>query len=759
MPTKEAVSSGRKSLPLAVRAEDFQVELCRRRQRIEEAFHSQREEFSEIERRLASRIASLTEQIEARLEESTALAGRQVVAHSDQAADLSRRENEINARSGELDQRRGELDEQQEWLDAVREELDAAREQLEREKAGFAREQDQLAAELAERERRAAEREQHTAQRERLATEHEQRLAQRVAELDESARQLERTEQEQRTRESARQRELEQLSGQLDRRKAELDEAAAALARDRAAHEESDRRRSEILDRQRGDLSEREHELDHRAGELAEAQRSLEAQQAELQRDRAAVRERVAGLERDRADLAAQRERLKEQRKSVADGLRKQKSQAQQEIQRRRQDGEHAAKLDADAALADARRELTATILRRDDLELELLERGEELLCLTGEAEAMRSELDRRRVDADQMRAELIQLRSQDAEGKLGRSEQALREAQARCASLVQEKAAAEQAAKQSAADLQSVWTSFEQVSASLVQTERELEQTRAAAAAAHHGIAPGGEQESLKNELVQRDEELALSLRKLRAAEQESQTLREELKAAQALSGGEICGDEQTLQELEDLKSRYAMAVDDLKEERRRAGELEKKLLKAQSAGGGSGPLDWEAQKRAMLASLDSDFDEDDADARRERMSLEEAIRVTDEAVAAKDREIDDLRRQMESSKPDESAAAASAVAEMLDKEPIIQNERAALQQLQEQWREKLRHAEVEVAQERAAIARQRQEYESKSRELEDRLSKLQRESGLPAEDEDDKKPGKRRWLARLGLRAGDDD
>jgi hypothetical protein len=85
---------------------------------------------------------------------------------------------------------------------------------------------------------------------------------------------------------------------------------------------------------------------------------------------------------------------------------------------------------------------------------------------------------------------------------------------------------------------------------------------------------------------------------------------------------------------------------------------------------------------------------------------------------------------------------------AEILDADTVIQTERARLTQLQQEWEEKLRKAEVEVSIERAKMARERLQLEEKLRILESKTSS----DPSPATSEG--KPAKGgRWLSRLGL------
>ena len=86
----------------------------------------------------------------------------------------------------------------------------------------------------------------------------------------------------------------------------------------------------------------------------------------------------------------------------------------------------------------------------------------------------------------------------------------------------------------------------------------------------------------------------------------------------------------------------------------------------------------------------------------------------------------------------------------ELLDADEVIAAERQRIAELQTQWEDKVRAAELEMAMDRAKLAREQAALKEKMLEL---------ELGLPqatAEGSGDGKP-RRRWLTALGL--GDDE
>ncbi len=128
---------------------------------------------------------------------------------------------------------------------------------------------------------------------------------------------------------------------------------------------------------------------------------------------------------------------------------------------------------------------------------------------------------------------------------------------------------------------------------------------------------------------------------------------------------------------------------------------------------------------KERMLAEMEADTD-DTPERAKERLAIDDAIRMTDDIVTQKIKEIEDLKALLEeqSHTVGDVAVGAAAITELFDKDELIRQERERLQQAQDEWREKLRQAEVDISVERAKIGRERAEFEEKLRSLEaDRL------------------------------------
>jgi hypothetical protein len=162
---------------------------------------------------------------------------------------------------------------------------------------------------------------------------------------------------------------------------------------------------------------------------------------------------------------------------------------------------------------------------------------------------------------------------------------------------------------------------------------------------------------------------------------------------------------------------------------------------------------LDWEAEKRRILAALETEEQGPETDAEATgRLKIQEIVRSTDQALAEKDREIEQIKQvlQEQSSNLQGVAVGAAALEAVLDQDPLIREQRENLQRLEEHWQEMLRQAEIELSLERARLARERIAIEDKIRAHEEKLATAQ--NGSPAAP----RPARGRWLARLGLKDG---
>jgi len=221
--------------------------------------------------------------------------------------------------------------------------------------------------------------------------------------------------------------------------------------------------------------------------------------------------------------------------------------------------------------------------------------------------------------------------------------------------------------------------------------------------------------------------------------------------------ASGEVDPDQQ--QQMRDLQDRFEMAVQEVRElkalNEQLAQQVEAKdcVSPEPSPAGGQG-FDWETQKQRLLEQLESDFDSSDAEQAKDKMTVEGAIRITDQVVAEKEKEIEELKQLLDDQSNNVGAVAVGAisVAEVVDQDELVREERENLKRIQDEWHDKLRQAEVDISVERAKIARERMELDEKLRRLEAELPEGADGSGRDSDSA--KKAPRGRWLTRLGLR-----
>lgn len=210
------------------------------------------------------------------------------------------------------------------------------------------------------------------------------------------------------------------------------------------------------------------------------------------------------------------------------------------------------------------------------------------------------------------------------------------------------------------------------------------------------------------------------------------------------------------------ELRRRFEMAVEDMRAYKLRVAELEEQLAqrpKSVEKAAVGVPLNWAQQKANMLASLETDLDGSDQQSVDDRLTVEGAVRITDEVVAVKEREIEQLQRQLVELRAQRTTASAqdACVAAILDNDAVIAAERERLRKLQESVLDKQRTAEVELAMERATIARQLAEMEDRLHAMESDLAHQQGSSVASDNSAPVSRSLRGRWLARPGLKDGD--
>ena len=141
------------------------------------------------------------------------------------------------------------------------------------------------------------------------------------------------------------------------------------------------------------------------------------------------------------------------------------------------------------------------------------------------------------------------------------------------------------------------------------------------------------------------------------------------------------------------------------------------------------------------------------------ELSQLEEQARSATAALAEKDRDVQQLKRRLEERPRAPAVETVEAVTiSPADIDRAARKERERLQQLQDEWREKLRQAEVDLSIKRAKLARQRVEIEERIRSAPVNLPQTPATAPATAPAAADAPQSvSGHWLAKLGLTEAD--
>ncbi len=295
-----------------------------------------------------------------------------------------------------------------------------------------------------------------------------------------------------------------------------------------------------------------------------------------------------------------------------------------------------------------------------------------------------------------------------------------------------------------------------------------EIEQRRAEAAQLaahevkqlHRQLAEAEVQlEKLQAEIDQRERRCGELSEQLAAATDEARQLRDQLQqrqanAEKALDSAKPNAKTAVDSAVADVRQKLDLATEELRELKQANAELAKEVADAKSAAAkaptaSGSAFNWERQKQRLLEQLETDFDAKDPRQAKDKLTVEGTIRITDQLIAERDEEIAELKKLLEcqSGNIGDVTVGASAIAEMIDRDEIVKQERSNLKLLQDEWREKLRAAEVDIAVERAKLARERAE-------LEERIQSLEK-GATAAKSESTKGSSGRRWLDHLGIKS----
>ena len=513
-------------------------------------------------------------------------------------------------------------------------------------------------------------------------------------------------------------------SEQANQLQAELDEAIAArdaagselkslradyekLEQENQSQEKLEAALAEERSRAEGDLKQAQAECGEAMRRLAESEAALAA--AHLQAD--SIQDEAAKLETANAKLTDQLTALQTAHAAEHESLTSRLTVAEQEAAALRE------KLSSEGAEVASLRSLLAEVTAtRDELQTAVEAAHGQIDALEQEAAASVPELERQ--------FEQFQMEVEAAETARAAVLATLDATQAELASLKETTCPR--------TDLDALQHKFGVTLSEVQKLKRENEELRDAASA-----MPSGQSGPSPDLIAVRLERDALAERVA------------ELESMPAPTLAPAADDSELRQQMEDLQQRFDMTLDDLRKANQVNHELRGQLATAQSSAGAvasSGGSDWASQRARLMAMLeDEDCDGVTEVARKkERATIEETIAATDRAMAEKERELAEARANGGgvSAGHEEHHARLAAV----DADEAIVAEREKLAQLQAEWEEKLRAAELEVSLERAKLAREQAALKEKMLEFQKTDPQ-----GILANDADGKP--RRRWLAALGL------
>ena len=218
---------------------------------------------------------------------------------------------------------------------------------------------------------------------------------------------------------------------------------------------------------------------------------------------------------------------------------------------------------------------------------------------------------------------------------------------------------------------------------------------------------------------------------------------------------------DGNTAQQIAELQRRFELAVEDVRDLKKQNSQLEAQLAAAKSAhpvAANPGARIGKRSRCSCLPAWKAKRVKRRRSKQKERTSIANTVRITDEIVASKDRQIAELKSQLASGSSAEGAVVNSEpivtedLTPLLDADAVIQQHRQRIAALEQEMEEKLRQTEIALSMERAKIARE----QSQLTELRIELESMRGPNG-PGGDGSGSKEPKRRWLSKLGL--GDDE
>lgn len=236
------------------------------------------------------------------------------------------------------------------------------------------------------------------------------------------------------------------------------------------------------------------------------------------------------------------------------------------------------------------------------------------------------------------------------------------------------------------------------------------------------------------------------------------SQLLRE-LEAVQPAHDDQAAESEESSARLSQLETQLTTASQEIEDLKEQNFDLASQVAKHQVISSGhiphvnfdSSTLSWEERKKLIMRQLEEDSYDNDSEKEPEqtarRLEIESVVWATQTEIQRRDAEIAELQAIIEQQSDTRQGVAigAAAFAQAFDSDEVIREERQKLKEMQLQWEQKLRQAEIDVSLERARLSRERTQLEQ---ELEDTRRDKAALTSDPAQSK------KRKWLEHLGLR-----
>lgn len=222
-----------------------------------------------------------------------------------------------------------------------------------------------------------------------------------------------------------------------------------------------------------------------------------------------------------------------------------------------------------------------------------------------------------------------------------------------------------------------------------------------------------------------------------------ENKELRKQL--AEVVQHGESEDQSANLAEIFELKRKLELTLEELQE-----AKSENYRIKSNPSSAVSSGATWEETKEALLASLENESQMESC--LEDPAALVESLREAHAIIQQKEQTIQQLELLLEESNSVENHSGSENTPEdpqheqkqkLIDESAVIAEEKNRLNALEEQWRQKIGEAEIELSKERAKLARERAALDEKLKSLEEDES----EEGAAVSQ------SKRKWWDRLGL------